>query len=384
MKLKKELLLTTALSPILFSACDSGIQYLATANSFIPAEDAYIVKKSEMEDSIDDLSITQSRKAQLRQILHSFGNTTHGHHIITGAQQHTQFTVANNIPGVAAYSMVTNKVIIKNDSQAESMSDNDWYCSVSHELLHSYQRNHALGLLQGVSPQQYMFIIKLYEAEAHALEKFSDSLWSAGRSIKQMMAADSGDLLWASFYEPVLMADLRSAAQKGVLTTHGNPMAIQHTLDYFERVYGITFNNADIERGGVSSSRLGEFNSLCQQIASSGVLEKGNQAFAAKQQMANKFEQYVAHAPSIQSIINYFYNFSGIKPTHVAEAQILLDSDNPYALAALQTLVSNGQIKGNLNTLKTKTELKEVELSLVKQSVLEAWQLKRIQTQHTK
>ena len=100
--------------------------------------------------------------------------------------------------------------------------------------------------------------------------------------------------------------------------------------------------------------------------------------------MANKFEQYVAHAPSIQSIINYFYNFSGIKPTHVAEAQILLDSDNPYALAALQTLVSNGQIKGNLDTLKTKTELKEVELSLVKQSVLEAWQLKRIQTQHTK
>ena len=68
MKLKKELLLTTALSPILFSACDSGIQYLATANSFIPAEDAYIVKKSEMEGSIDDLSVTQSCKKQLRQI----------------------------------------------------------------------------------------------------------------------------------------------------------------------------------------------------------------------------------------------------------------------------------------------------------------------------
>ncbi|MBR4932359.1 MAG: hypothetical protein IKZ02_04960 [Alphaproteobacteria bacterium] len=384
MKLKNTLLMTSALTPILFSACDSSIHYLATANSFIPAEDAFIVKKAEMENSINGLTVTQNRKAQLRQILNSFGETSHGHHIITGAQQHTQFAVSNNIPGVAAYATSTNQIIIKNNDQAKNMNNIDWYCSVSHELLHSYQRNHALGLLQGISPQQYLFIIKLYEAEAYSLEKFGDNLWSAGRCIRQLMSRDSADLMWSSFYEPTLMEDLKRAAERGLLTSHGNPQAIQHTLDYFKQVYGIDFDNSDIERGGISDYRIEKFRSICNQISESGVLEKGNQAFAIKQQMANKFEQYVEHAPSEQSIVNYFCNFSVIKPSHIEEAQVLLNSDNIHAMGALQTLITNGFIKGNLDRLEASNELKQQELTIIRQSVLETWQARRIQAQRSR
>ena len=384
MKFKKILLTSTALTPFLFSACNSNIYYLATANSFIPENDAFIVKKAEMESSINTLPLTQSRKEQLKQIINTFGNTSHGYHIITGTQPYTQFTVLNNIPGVATYSPKTNKVIIKNDAQAASMNNNDWYCSISHELLHSYQRNHALGLLQGVSPRQYMFIIKLYEAEAHSLEKFGDSLWKAGRSIQQLMARDSANLIWISFYEPILMGELKSAAEKGLLTSHGNPLAIQHTFNYFKQIYGITFDNNDIKRGGISDAYQTEFQDLCNQLKTSGALEKGNQEFAIKQQMAGKFQQYVEHASSTQSIINYFNNFSCIKPTHIEEAQILLDSNNLHAILALQTLIANGRIKGNLDELKIQTDLKQQELNLIKQSIQETWRIKRIQVQHTR
>ena len=384
MKFKKILLTSTSLTPFLFSACNSNIQYLATANSFIPENDAFIVKKAEMESSINTLPLTQSRKEQLKQITNTFGNTSHGYHIITGTQPYTQFTVLNNISGVATYSPKTNKVIIKNDAKAASMNNNDWYCSVSHELLHSYQRNHALGLLQGISPQQYLFIIKLYEAEAYSLEKFGDNLWSAGRCIRQLMSRDSEDLMWSSFYEPALMEDLKRAAERGLLTAHGNPQAIQYTLDYFKQVYGIDFDNSNIERGGISDYRIEKFRSICNQISESGVLEKGNQAFAIKQQMANKFEQYVEHAPSEQSIVNYFCNFSVIKPSHIEEAQVLLNSDNIHAMGALQTLITNGFIKGNLDRLEASNELKKQELTIIRQSVLETWQARRIQAQRSR
>ena len=384
MKLKNTLLAATALTPVLFSACSSDINYLSTANSFIPEEEAYIVKKAEMDNSINGLSITQDRKIELRRILQSFGETSHGHHIIAGAKQHTQFATASNLLGIAGYAPSINKVVLSTGDQTKHMTNNDWYCSVSHELLHSYQCNHSLGLLQGVSPQQYMFIIKLYEAEAHALEQFSDNTWKAGRTIKQLMDRDSADLMWASFYEPTLMEDLKRAANRGLLTSHGNSKAIAHTLDYFEQVYGISFDNDDIARGGISDHRIAEFQSICNQIQSSGVLEKGNQAFAVKQQMAEKFSQFVEHAQSSQSIINYFSNFSVIKPTHVAEAQILLDSNNPHAMQALETLITNGAIKGNLDGLETKTEMKKVELNIIRQCVQEAWQMRRIQAQHTR
>lgn len=274
--------------------------------------------------------------------------------------------------------------VLNTGPKTQNMTNNDWYCSISHELLHSYQCNHSLGLLQGVSPQQYMFIIKLYEAEAHALEQFGDNTWKAGRTIKQLMDRDSADLMWASFYEPTLMEDLKRAANRGVLTSHGNSKAIAHTLSYFEEVYGISFDNDDIARGGISDYRIDEFHAICNQIQSSGVLEKGNQAFAIKQQMAERFEQFVECATSSQSIINYFSNFSVIEPTHITEAQILLDSNNPHAMLALQVLITNGAIKGNLDGLETKTELKRLELNIIRQYVQETWKLKCIHAQHTR
>ena len=180
------------------------------------------------------------------------------------------------------------------------------------------------------------------------------------------------------------MEDLKRAANRGVLTSHGNSKAIAHTLSYFEEVYGISFNNDDIARGGISDYRIAEFHAICNQIQSSGVLEKGNQAFAIKRQMAERFEQFVECATSSQSIINYFSNFSVIEPTHITEAQILLDSNNPHAMLALQVLITNGAIKGNLDGLGTKTELKRLELNIVRQYVQETWKLKCIHAQHTR
>ncbi len=384
MKLKNTLLTATALTPILFSACSSDINYLTTANSYIPEDVAFAVKKAEMENSINSLSATQERKSELRQILHSLSETSHGHHIIAGIRPHTQFATSDRIIGLAGYSPSLNKVVLNNGSRTQHMSNRDWYATISHELLHSYQTNHALGLISGISPQQYMFMVKLYEAEAQALEQFPESLWRAGRTIKQLMARDCDDLTWASFYEPTLMEDLKRAGGRGLLTSVGNQKAVQHALDYFDRVYGISFDNDDIARGGLSDRRFPEFKAICDQMQNSGVLEQGNRDFALRQQMAQKFAQYVEYAPSSQAIVNYFSSFAVIDPTHVEEAQILLDSNNPHAMEALTLLITNGAIKGNLDGLKTKTELKKIELNIIKQGVQEAWQMRLIQSQHTR
>ena len=119
-------------------------------------------------------------------------------------------------------------------------------------------------------------------------------------------------------------------------------------------------------------------------MQNSGVLEQGNRDFALRQQMAQKFAQYVEYAPSSQAIMNYFSSFAVIEPTHIEEAQILLDSNNPHAMEALTLLITNGAIKGNLDGLKTKTELKKIELNIIKQGVQEAWQMRLIQSQHTR
>lgn len=384
MKLKNTLLAATAITPILFSACRSDINYLSTANSYIPEATAFAVKKAEMERSISNLNATQERKAELRQILHSFSETAQGYHIIAGVRPSTQFSISDNIVGLAGYSPSLNKVVLNNGTKTQGMTKRDWYATISHELLHSYQTNHSLGLILGVSPQQYMFIVKLYEAEAHALEKFPDSTWQAGRTIKQLMARDCDSLTWASFYEPSLMEDLMRAGSKGLLTSVGNQKAIQHALDYFHQVYGISFDNDDIERGGLSDRRFPEFKAVCDQMQNSGVLEKGNQDFALRQQMAQKFAQYVEYATSPQAIVNYFSNFAVVEPTHVKEAQILLDSNNPHAMEALETLITTGSIKGNLDGLEAKTELKKVELTIIKQCVQEAWRTRLPQAQHTR
>ena len=82
--------------------------------------------------------------------------------------------------------------------------------------------------------------------------------------------------------------------------------------------------------------------------------------------------------------INYFNAFCQIKPTHIEEAQILLDSENPFGIVALQTLIENGHIKGNLEELKTENEIKQQELKIVKQNVHSAWQAHKKQAQHTR
>ena len=384
MTIKHFLLTTTLFSPFLFSACSSQSPYLVTANTFIPENEAFAVKKAQMDRTIDNLSITPNRKQEFKEVLNSFAETTRGHDIIAGAFSNTRFCTGQADFANAAYSYVTHNITLYDPINGNVNKSRDWYASISHELVHSYQHNHSLGLLLGISPQQYMFITKLYEAEARSLAKYGDSTWQAGRAIKQLMGVDSPNLMWTSFYEPQLMAEMKGAAAKGTLSARGNDVAIKHTLDYFKQVYGIEFDESDIQRGGLSSARIAELQTVCSQLEANGSLARGEQLLTVKQQMAEKFPQFVEGATSEKAIIQYFYGFSAIKPTHVEEAQTLLTSNNPWASVALQSLIQDGHIKGDLNQLKPQNQEQQAVLQIVRESVKTFWQLKRRQLQHTR
>ncbi|MBR6674585.1 MAG: hypothetical protein IKL32_01535 [Alphaproteobacteria bacterium] len=64
---------------------------MVTANTFIPENEAFAVKKAQMDRSIDNLSITPNRKQEFKEVLNSFAETTRGHDIIAGAFSNTRF-----------------------------------------------------------------------------------------------------------------------------------------------------------------------------------------------------------------------------------------------------------------------------------------------------
>ncbi|MBR4927621.1 MAG: hypothetical protein IKY98_04770 [Alphaproteobacteria bacterium] len=328
---------------------------------------AYQQKYEKLANDLVEMRVPSATNHQrLLDAFYIYSQSGIGQRVIAGIDEDMSFfpSVINTNKYYAMFHPYTNDIRLASRMFNEEESEEgcrQLICeTLGHELLHGYQKNHNLIRGFGLSPYQFIMTEKLAEAEAYAwdiahynsqVETISNK--QIGRLIIHLMKKDTSYSLWQETVGIQAINGLRTHAIMGHISNTGNNDLYNHTLAYYQKQYGIS--PEEITGANLTDAQEAKYLSVCTELREEGYFDEGEKELKNKQDIASFFPTYVSTAKNAKDIILYFNQFAMIQSTHVAEAQTLLNAKTPAALAALQSLLLNESIKGDLSQLRPQT-----------------------------
>ncbi len=313
---------------------------------------------------------------RLLNAFHYFSQSNIGRRVITGIDEDLSFfpTIINTNRYYAMFHPYSNDIRLTsrmfNEEESKEGCEQLICETLGHELLHGYQKNQNLIRGFGLSPYQFVMTEKLAEAEAYAwdIAHYRNQIKTIsnkqiGRLIVRLMEKDTDYLTWQETVGEQAISGLRTHAIMGHISNTGNGDLYNHTLLYYQNQYGIS--PEEISLVNLTDDQEVKYLSVCAELRNDGYFDEGEKELNAKRRAAVLFPTYVAKAKNAKEIESYFNQFAMIRPSHVSEAQTLLNAQTPVALEALYNLLSDDAIKGDLSQLTPQTsEGRQVLISI--------------------